>query len=312
MKIAVIGNGNVGLATFAELQKLEGINELVLIGRNQSRIKAEVDDYRDSAILRPYGTPSLSYGDYSKTEGADITVYAAGAPQKVGQSRLELTKGNVEVVDQIFEKVNKYNKDSIVIVLSNPVDVLTYVVVRVSGRPREKVIGTGTLLDSARCVKIISDFLEVSPKSVNLFVVGEHGDSSVALLSSASLIGMGLDEYLSNEIGGDVSFRQEKIAALVRSTAGRLIASKGFTAYGVASAAARLIHEIIHDSNAILPLSVVLDGEYGLDSLAISVPCQIGKEGIKKIQNIRMNDAEKEAFEKSAGLIKETISGVEE
>lgn len=304
MKVAVIGNGNVGRAIFRELQNLSEIDEITLVGRDINKVKAEVDDYKDSIILRPHVTPRMSSGGYDKTKDADIIICAAGVPQKPGQSRLELVEKNTEVVNSIFTEVNKYNTDSIIIVISNPVDIITHEVMKVTGRPRQKVFGTGTLLDTARCVKFISELLNISPSSINMFVIGEHGDSSVTVLSSLTLLGMSLEEYLSNEIGEEISIEREKLSEKVRSTAGKLIKIKGYTAYGVASAAVRLVYEIIHDTNVILPISCVLDGEYGVKDLAVSVPCVIGRNGINRIQQIKLNEEEKRAFERSVDVIK--------
>ena len=303
MKAAIIGNGNVGMATFKELLKMREFQELVLIGRNQDKLKAEIDDFLDARILNASPCAGLSYGGYDKVEGADLIVYAAGAAQKPGQSRLELIGQNAEITRDIFNVVKQYNTTATIIVLSNPVDIITAVIQETMGIPREKVIGTGTLLDTARLKRYISTVLDVSPASTNMFVLGEHGDSSCVIWSSVRILGMSLDEYLSMDIGVTSSMKHDLLSESVRATAGNIIKAKGYTAYGVAAAAARVASAIINDTHEILPVSVRLNGEYGVNGIAISVPCMLGKTGVISIKQMKLTDDEKEAFKKSADII---------
>ena len=310
MKAAVIGNGNVGMATFKELQKLREIQELVLIGRNQEKLAAEIDDFMDAQILTTTPTAKLSYGGYDKVEGADIIVYTAGAAQKPGQSRLELIGQNAEITRDIFNVVKQYNTTATIIVLSNPVDIITAVIQETMQIPREKVIGTGTLLDTARLKRYISTILDVSPSSTEMFVLGEHGDSSCAIWSSIRILGMTLDEYLSMDIGKDSSMKHGILSESVRATAGKIIKAKGYTAYGVAAAAGRVASAIINDTHEILPVAVRLQGEYDVNGIAISVPCMLGKEGVIAIKQMKLTDDEKEAFARSAGILTEIAASV--
>ncbi|MBR1797001.1 MAG: L-lactate dehydrogenase [Clostridiales bacterium] len=310
MKAAVIGNGNVGMATFRELQKLREIQELVLIGRNQEKLSAEIEDFLDAEVLTTTPTAKLTYGGYEKTEGADIIVYTAGVGQKPGQSRLELVDQNAKITREIFTTVKQYNTDATIIVLSNPVDIITAVIQETMGIPREKVIGTGTLLDTARLKRYISKILDVSPSSTDMFVLGEHGDSSCVIWSSVRILGMTLDEYLSSDIGEDTEANHSILSEGVRATAGKIIKAKGYTAYGVAAAAGRVVSAVINDTHEILPVTVRLQGEYGVNGIAISVPCMIGKQGVIAIKNMKFTDDEKDAFNYSVSVLSDIAKGV--
>lgn len=310
MKIAVIGNGNVGMAVFKELQNLREVHEIVLVGRNKEKIEAEITDYLDAKILRTSPTAKLSGGGYELTEGADILIYTAGAAQKPGQSRLELVEQNVEMTKSIFEQINRYNRDGIIIVLSNPVDIITKAIQKYAERPVSKVIGTGTLLDTARLKRYVSSMLDVSASSVDVLVLGEHGDSSCVIWSALRVLGMSLDEYLSMELDEEAEVKHSKLSAMVRQTAGKLISAKGFTAYGVAAAACRVVSAIVNDTHEILPLTVVLNGEYDVQDLAISVPCMIGRKGLITTKQMKLSESEKEEFLKSVSILRETANQV--
>ncbi|MBR1854439.1 MAG: L-lactate dehydrogenase [Lachnospiraceae bacterium] len=310
MKVAVIGNGNVGMATFRELQKQREIQELVLIGRSQEKLQAEIEDFLDAEALATAPTAKLGYGWYYAAEGADILIYAAGAGQKPGQSRLELVEQNAKIARDIFTEVAKVNKDAVIVVLSNPVDIITAVIQETMGLPREKVIGTGTLLDTARLKRFIASLLDVSVNSTDMFVLGEHGDSSCVVWSSIRILGMSLDDYLAMEVGDETSVQQRKVAEHVRSAAGKMIAVKGYTAYGVAAAAGRVVSAVINDTHEILPVSVRLRGEYGVEGIAISVPCMIGRDGVLAVKQMPLTDEEKETFQKSVDILKEIAGSV--
>jgi L-lactate dehydrogenase len=309
MKVAVIGDGNVGRAVFRELQNVSGVNEIVLVGRKPDRLKAEVDDYLDAVVLRGYDTPRLSYGGYEATEGADILVYCAGSG-KVEADRMEVLEGNCRIADSIFQQVNKYNRDGIILCLTNPVDVITMQVARTTGRDRSKVLGTGTLLDSARLTRFISDMLEISPRNTDMFVVGEHGNSSVALISSFRVAGMTLDEYLSSETGFAGHVNSSQLNETIRNAAFRIIKGKGFTNYGVAAAACVLVHAIASDARAVYPATVLLQGEYGLEGVAASVPAVIGAGGVEAIKRVKMTKEEEAGFYASVDIIREAASSV--
>ena len=308
MKIAVIGNGKVGLAVFRELQEIRGVTEVVLVGRNPKKVLGEVDDYRDAAVLRDYPSPRFSCGGYEMTEGCDILIYTAGS-SKVSNDRMEMLKDNCTITKDIFEQVNRYNQNGIVICITNPLDVITTVIRKVTNRDRNKVIGTGTLLDSARLARYIADLVELSPDSVSIDVVGEHGNSSVPLLSSCRICGKTLEEYFVDEVGGGL-VSAERLAKTVQDAGFKIFAKKGYTSYGVACAACKIVSAIIRDTRQLLPVSVVLEGEYGLNGIAVSTPCVIGREGIIAVKEIAMTENEQELFQRSAKVIHDAVNSI--
>ena len=309
MKVAIIGAGNVGLEVFRELQKTREVHEITLIGRNLEKLRAEVRDHRDAAVLRPTPTPKLSCGGYAMTKDADILVYAAGSA-KIKSDRMELLEENCRIAEEVFSEVDNYNRDAIVICLSNPLDVITTAVRKYTGRPHGRVLGTGTMLDSARLIRYVADLLDISERSVNMFVVGEHGNSSVTLLSSFRIIGMTLDEYFSLEVGDERTVDSQRLTSAIRAAGRKIANGKGFTSVGVAAAASRLVSAIAADAREILPVSVVLQGEYGVRDIALSVPVVVGRNGAEAVKEIKMTAEEEAAFQDSAQVVREACRAV--
>ena len=259
MKIAVIGDGKVGLAVLRELQEIRGVSEIVLVGRNLNKVQGEVDDYKDASVLKDYPSPRFSSGGYEMTEGCDILIYAAGS-SKASNDRMELLTENSRIAKEIFTQVNQYNQNGIIICITNPLDVITTVIREVTNRDRKKVIGTGTLLDSVRLDRYIAELVDLSPDSVIMYVVGEHGNSAVPLMSSCRIFGRTYEEYFIEESGGG-RVSPEHLAKIVREAGIKIFRNKGYTSYGVACAACRIVSAIVRDSRQILPVSVVLEGE---------------------------------------------------
>lgn len=310
MKVAIIGNGNVGMSTFAAMQNMREVNEIALCGRNVEKVQGEVSDYLDARVLRDEVKCKLVGGGYEQTEGADIIIYAAGVSMKPGQTRLDLLSSNIEIVNTIFAEVNKYNKEAIIIVISNPVDILTTAIRKVTGRPAKKVIGSGTLLDTARMQRYLADLFDITADDINLFLIGEHGDSSVIAWSSFRIMGMNIDEYISNEVGDVAVINKSQYLDKVRTSAHKLIQAKGFSAYGAAAAACHLVSVIVNDTHEILPVSTVLHGEYGVEDMAISVPCLVGAGGILEIKKMKLDPKEQKAFNKSVSILKEMVESI--
>lgn len=307
MKVAVIGSGNVGMAVFANLKQISGIGELVLIGRNVEKVRGEVNDYLDASVLDFRPSPKLSYGIYADVKGADIIIYTAGAGRKVGQTRQDLMEENVKITEEIFTEVKPFIQDSIVICLSNPVDILTYVIREITGLPENKVMGSGTLLETARLQRFISNFFDISPLSVNACVIGEHGLSSCILWSSVRIANFDIDTYAKNTISPDVSMKKEIMDKYMKTVGSNLIAAKGSTAYGVASALSKVVSAIVYDTKEVLPVSTVMLEKYQVSNCAVSVPCIIGKEGIMDSVLVKMNQEEQKEFLNSTEILKELV-----
>lgn len=314
MKVVVIGSGNVGLAVFRELQRQNEINELVLAGRNKKKILGEIMDLRDADVLSSGSTfTRLVGGGYEETKNADIIIYAAGVGRKPGQDRLSLVQENAVIAKNIFTEVLKYNQKAIILVISNPVDVLTAVIREITGFDRSRVIGTGTLLDSARLSGIISSFMEISPRSISGLMVGEHGNSSCVLWDTVRIGGISLQDYFAADIGMASDTRTDRLSDFVRAIGGKIIEAKGYTAYGVAAAAASIVTAITQDSHNLYPVSVQMNGEYGLERIALSVPCILGRQGIVNTVPMNLNEEDKAALLKSADTIRQvTLPVLEE
>ena len=218
---------------------------------------------------------------------------------------MEMLHSNCVIAEEIFTEINRYNKDAIIICVTNPLDVITMKIQQVSGRDPRKVIGTGTLLDSARLVRVVADLLELSDLSIVIWVVGEHGASAVALLSSAFIMGMPLEAYLKSVTNSDTTLNAESLERVIKREGFRIHDAKGYTSTGVSAAACRLVSGIAADSKEILPVSSVLQGEYGVCGVAASVPSIIGKNGIEDIREYMMTEEEREAFLASVDTIRE-------
>lgn len=309
MKIAVIGVGNVGKALIQDFLALRFITEIVLVGRNQAKLEAEVTDMMDAAVLREGHAPRFTCGGYEATAGADIIVYTAGATNLV-DDRMVLAEENVKIATSVFSEVAKHNREAIVICIANPLDLVATAIAKVSGRPESKIIGTGTLLESARLSRMIADLVEVSPKSVDAIVIGEHGNSCVPVLSAFRIMGQTLEEYLSQDLGTGVSLSVEHIQHAVMGKGFRIYRGKGYTNYGVSASACRLIAAIATDAREILPVSTFLQGQYGVDGFFLSVPCIIGKDGVEAVVNLPLTDSEAEAFAASAGVVRSALQNV--
>ncbi len=305
MKVAIVGAGNVGKAVFHDLQHVNMVREITLIDRNKAKAEAEVIDAKDAAILWEEYGPKLDSGGYEKTKGADIIVYTAGS-SKVEADRMEMLHSNCVIAEEVFTEINRYNQDAIIICVTNPLDVITMKIQQVTGRAARKVIGTGTLLDTARLVRFVAEFLEISDRQIYIPVVGEHGASAVALLSSFNIMGTTMDEYLKNVINPDAVLNVKALENAFKKGGFRIFYGKGYTSTGVSAAACRLVANIAADSKEILPVSSVLQGEYGVQGVAASVLSVIGRNGIEDIHEVMMTEEERNAFLASVDTIRQS------
>lgn len=305
MKIAVVGYGHVGMEMFNTLLHMPEVHELVLCGRNREKIEGEVADFKDSLAINSKIMTRISGGGYEMTKGADFIIYTAGpSPTIVNEDRMSIAKESVEVARSISNELNKYNRDAFLIVVSNPVDVLVEAFVHFTGRPRQKVIGTGTLLDTARLKRYLADLLDIHPKNIIAYVLGEHGASSFIVWGRTKVMGMNIDEYLSSQLGENVRLSREKLEEVTRRAGFNIFEKKGSTSVGVAAAVAQIVSAIIHDTHEIVPVSISLDGEYGIRDVALSLPCFIGATGASVISGIKHSDEVHAALMASAAVIR--------
>ncbi len=306
VKISVIGAGFVGSTTAYALM-LGGLSEeIVLVDLNKDKAIGEAMDIaHGAAFVKPVKVIS---GDYEDTAGSDIVIITAGAAQKPGESRVDLVNKNINIFKSLVPEVVKYSPDAILIVVSNPVDILSYVTYKISGFPKERVIGSGTVLDTSRFRALLAEYLEVDARSIHGYIMGEHGDSEIAAWSLTNIAGVNLKDYveITQKGKGDLSFL-EYIPLSVKNAAYEMINTKGFTNYAVALAIRRICEAIVGDEKAILTVSTLLEGEYGLEELYISVPSVVGKEGVIKAVEVPLSDQEMNDFLTSAQTMHDII-----
>lgn len=309
-KCAVIGCGFVGATTAYTLIESGLFSEIVLI--DIDRKKAE-GDAMDLVHGLPFLSPIDVYaGDYSDIADASIIIITAGANQKPGETRTDLVKTNVRIFDSIVDNITKVNKEAILLVVTNPVDILTYVTWHRSGFPSNRVIGSGTVLDTARLKYLVGKQLGVDNRNVHTFIIGEHGDSEFAVWSSANVSGIDLDTYCSSSSSVHSIEDMYPIYENVKNSAYSIIEAKGATYYAIAQAVKRICTAIVRDENTIMPVSTYLDGEYGLSGLCLSVPSIVGRDGVKKVIEIKLDDAEQKNLTASSSKLLEIISSLDE
>ena len=303
-KIILIGTGAVG-SSFAYASTLLGVGrELGIIDINEEKVEGEVMDLTDAiSFTKP---KNIYKADYSDCKDAEVVVITAGAAQKEGETRLDLVDKNLAIFKDMIGKVVDSGFDGIFLIASNPVDILTYATWKYSGFPASKVIGTGTTLDSSRFKKEIAGLIGIDPRSVEAFIMGEHGDTEFPVWSHTNIGGLPIYEWVRNQSELDEkalldTFEKSKNAAY------EIIKKKGATFYGIGMALTALVRAIIDDENSVYSTSSYLKGEYGLDDIYLGVPTIIGKDGAKWVIEVPLTDIEKENMDKSAQTLKDII-----
>lgn len=282
--------------------------ELVIVDINKDKAIGEAMDIsHGAAFVKPVKVIS---GTYEDTRDSDIVIITAGAAQKPGETRLDLVNKNIGIFKTLIPEIVKQSPDSILLVVSNPVDILSYVTYKLSGFPRERVIGSGTVLDTSRFRTLLAEYLDVDARSIHGYIIGEHGDSEIAAWSLTNIAGVNLEEYvnITQQGKGDLSF-MEYIPMSVKNAAYEMINTKGYTNYAIALAVRRICEAITGDEKAILTVSSLMEGEYGLSGLYIGIPSIVGKEGIRKVIEVPLKEKEREDFISSANKMKEIIDG---
>ena len=305
IKIAIIGTGRVGASCAYALQLRGLASEIVLINANRQRAEGEAMDINHGALFtKPVRIWSADYRD---CKDADIVVLAAGASQKAGDTRLDLLRNNAIILERTLAPALKYMEDNILVVVSNPVDVLTYIAWRMTGLPSNQIIGSGTMLDTARFRFLLGQHFEIEPHSIHAYIIGEHGDSQVPVWSLANIAGVRLNEYTRlNHRSLDASDR-EQIAKNTRCAAYEIISRKGATYYAIAAGLVRLIEAIVRDENSVLTVSALVNGNHGLNDLALSLPRVINRHGVATTLNLPLSNDEDAGLKKSAHVIHEAI-----
>lgn len=308
MKIAIVGVGNVG-ATYAYALLLSGLaSEIVMVDANRARAEGEAMDLGHAV---PFTRPVRIWaGEYEDCAGAAVTVVAAGANQKPGETRLDLVKRNAAIFGQVIPRVAQHNPDGILLVATNPVDVLTYGAWKLSGLPARRVIGSGTTLDTARFRYLLSQHFGVDPRSVHAHIVGEHGDTEVPVWSLANIAGMRLRDYCA---ANGLAFDQAAMDELFRQTrdaAYEIINRKGATYYAVAAGLMRVTEAILRDQSTVLSVSSLIQGYEGIDDVCLSLPTVVGREGVERVLRLSLSPEELAGLRHSAEVLKRTIAEI--
>ena len=308
-KVVIVGAGAVG-STFAYALAQKGIVEQICL------IDANPDFAEGQALDLAHGLPyypsvQIRAGDSSDYSDAQVIVITAGAKQAPGESRLNLLQKNAAIIEDIVDEIVAQKSQAVLLVASNPVDILTQVALKRSGWIKNRVLGSGTVLDSARFRYLISQHCKVDVGNVHAYILGEHGDSEVAAWSMTNVAGMSLDNYCP-QCGNcrDWHGERDRIVREVKDSAYHIINYKGSTYFGIGMSMTRIVGTILQDQNSVLTVSTYLDGDYGLHNVCLSVPCVVGQGGVKRIVQTELSPEEQSALERSGQILKDGIASL--
>ena len=305
-KVVMIGCGFVGAACSFAIMQSGLFSEMVLIDADKAKAEGEALDISHGV---PFAKPIKIYaGDYDDIKDASLVIITAGANQKPGETRLDLVKKNISIFKSIIPEIKKREFNGVLLIVANPVDILTTVALKLSGLPENKVIGSGTVLDTARLKYELGNHLNVDSRSVHAFIIGEHGDSEIAAWSSANVSGIPLHKFCEMRGYCDHEGNMIRIAESVKNSAYEIIEKKKATYYGVAMAVKRICEAIVRDEKSILPISSMMKGDFGINGISLSMPAIVGKDGVECLVPIQLNEEEISKLQKSAQTLKNTLS----
>ena len=311
-KITIIGAGSVGSTIAYYLSNSDITSELVLIDINKEKVEGEVMDIEQGLCFRdPF---SIEAGDYEDAAGSDIVIITSGIARRPGQTRIELTQTNVNILKSITPNIVKACPNALYVIVSNPVDIMTYVFTKISGLPESQIIGSGTLLDSARLRCGISEQFKVAQKNVHAYVYGEHGDTSFIPWSIANISGVELEDYcaLARQAGRDIrEIDHEAMLTYVQKSGGQIIAKKGATYYAVSTSVCNLCRVLSAPYDSVVTVSTMMHGEYGIDDVCLSTHTLIGPEGVKGKIEVELTPEEVEKLQASANALKAVIAQID-
>lgn len=300
-KVAIVGLGRVGITT-AYAILLKGLaTELVLFSREKTKAEGEKADLEHGLPFYPKCN-IIASSDYEDLAGTDLVIFTAGCAQKPGETRLDLAKNNCAIVDSIIPKITRHAPHTLILMVANPVDIMTFRAAEKANLPPGRVFGSGTLLDTARFRLHLSKGIGINAKSIHAYILGEHGDSSFAATSTATIGGKPLLSF--PEMSPDhIHWAQSQ----TRQDAYKIISGKGATYYGIASALTHIVETIMRDSKKVIPLSTPLNGEYGLSNLSLSLPCILGRNGVERLIDLPLSQSEQEALHHAANMIRQNM-----
>ncbi|MCA6072038.1 MAG: L-lactate dehydrogenase [Endomicrobium sp.] len=304
-KVCIVGCGNVGMR-YAYSMIISGVaREIILVDYSRKKAEGEAMDLSHGA---PFVSPVKIYaGDYPNTADSDLVVVTAGRGQKQGETRIDLVKGNAEIFKTIIPEIVKYSPNAIILVATNPVDILSYITYKISGKPSREIIGSGTVLDTARFRYLISKELNIDSRNIHASIFGEHGDSEFPVWSKAIIGDVFFKDYFENCYEECGEQKLKGIFEDVRDSAYKIIEKKGETSYGIGLALTKISKAILKDQNSVLPVSSLLENYYGISDLYLSVPAIVHKHGIRQVMKVAFAEDELKALQNSAAKIKEVI-----
>ena len=307
-KAAVIGCGFVGSATAFTLMQIRVFSELVLLDVNMEKADGEAKDIAHGIPFA--GQMKIYAGTYDDAADAAIIIITAGANQKPGETRLDLVQKNTAIYQSIIPEIVKRDLGGILVIVSNPVDILTYVALKLSGLPENRVLGSGTVLDTARLKYALGEHLGVDSRSVHSFIIGEHGDSEIAAWSSTNVSGIPLNDFCEMRGHFNHDAAMDAIAEKVKNSAYEIISKKQATYYGIAMSVKRICECIVRNERSILPVSAMMHGEYGIEDITLSMPAIVGIGGVETHVPIALSEEEAEKLVESAKKLKEVAKGL--
>ena len=310
-KITVIGAGSVGSTIAYTLSNQNVASEIVLIDINKEKVEGEVMDIAQGTCFRD--PISIIAGEYEDAKDSDIVIITSGIARKPGQTRIELTQTNVNILKSITPEIVKVAPHALYIIVSNPVDIMTYVFTKISGLPENQIIGSGTILDSARLRCGLSEHLNVAQNNIHAYVFGEHGDTSFIPWTGAYVSGVSLDEYydIAKSMGKEVKeVDKDAMLEYVQKSGGQIIKRKGATFYAVSASVCKLCSILSASSDSITTVSSMMHGEYGIEGMCLSMPAVVGSEGVETHVPITMNEEETKKLQESAATLKEIIEDI--
>ncbi len=299
-RIAIVGCGKVGAASAYSLLHSGVADEILLLDKDRERLRGEAMDLQHSVpVIRP---TRICEGDWTSAAESDIVVIAAGAGSVPGETRLDLLGRNAEVMQDIVDNLTNHGFDGILLMTTNPVDILAQAAQERSGLPVQQVISSGTVLDTARLRSMIGEKMGIDARSVHAYVIGEHGDSEIAAWSSATVAGIPITE-VADEFDIDLN----KMLEDVRRAAPRIVKTKGYTSVAIASCVTKICEAILRNENTVLPVSTLATGQYGINGVYLSLPCVVGRSGVKRVFEVPLNESELEGLRASADVLKQTF-----
>ncbi len=310
-KITIIGAGSVGATIAYTLSMEDYVSEIVMIDINKKKVQGEAMDIIQGASFR--NPISVIAGEYEDAKDSDIVIITSGIARKPGQSRIELTQTNVNIIKDIAPQIVSVAPNALYIIVSNPVDIMTYVFTKISGLPEKQIIGSGTLLDTARLRYALSEHYSIGQKNIHAYVMGEHGDSSFIPWSIAQISGAKVDEYADLMTPYGMTFNpldKDAMTEYVHKSGGMIIENKGATFYAVSISVCKLCSLLLSSSESITTVSTMLHGEYGIDDVCLSIPALVGPEGVKAKVPVPLTDEEVEKLRNSAKVLKDVISNI--